>query len=280
VDKFHDRAYDGVSSVPRRVRGLRHPRNRRKMSRRSNYDDDESAPPPPGTYDGVVNGRPGYPPGDGFAAGEAPYAKSSAGSRSGRDRGIDNDTYDESYGSRDYTARDGYRRDAYSDMYEERGQNYGDRPVRGEGYARGYQQPAIAYGTSDRRSRHYDDDDDEEDDSDDYDDRRRVDKYRGRRDRDSDRSRSRSGKRSDKSKSRGNSSDRGKEGNSEAKKWAATLAGAAAGGFAGHKAKKDNWMPTAIGAIVGGLVAREAEKEVYKRKGHRKEEREMEKRSH
>ncbi|KAF2669936.1 hypothetical protein BT63DRAFT_225662 [Microthyrium microscopicum] len=50
------------------------------------------------------------------------------------------------------------------------------------------------------------------------------------------------------------------EGNSDAKKWVATLAGAAAGGLAARQVKKDHWVPAAIGAIVGGLTAREAEK--------------------
>ena len=59
---------------------------------------------------------------------------------------------------------------------------------------------------------------------------------------------------------------------------AATIAGAAIGGFTGHKAKRDNWVPAAIGAVVGGLVAREGEKEFYKRKEYKKEEKEMEQR--
>lgn len=66
------------------------------------------------------------------------------------------------------------------------------------------------------------------------------------------------------------------EGNTELKKWGATIAGAAVGAYAGRTAKKDNWVPTAIGAVVGGLVAREAEKEWVKRKHDKQLRREEE----
>jgi hypothetical protein len=238
-----------------------------------------------GTYEGVVNGRPGFPPGDGFAPGDAPYAPGNAGSaRSGR--GADTESYEpSSYGRQ--AARDGYDRDGYSDVYEERGQEYGERTARGQGYARGYEQPAIGYGSQyDKRNKSYDDLGDR-----DYKERRKVEKYqrddRYRDDsRDRDRSRprsSRKGRSRTRSRSESDDDDEGERGggeNTEVMKWGATLAGAAIGGFTGHKAKKEGYIGTAVGAIVGGLVAREAEKEIYKRKNRKREERGMESESY
>jgi len=54
--------------------------------------------------------------------------------------------------------------------------------------------------------------------------------------------------------------------NTQAKKWGATIAGAAVGAVGGRTAKKEHWVPAALGAIVGGMVAREAEKAYYRRK--------------
>jgi hypothetical protein len=272
VDHFHDPIFEGVTSVPRRVKSIPkeakkvpervrsvprvvkdhipgHHRHSQDMSHRSRgYDDEDDGygSDDPG-YDGVVGSRPGYAPGDGFAPGEKPYAQTERGSRSGRSgRGVDDDTY-ESYENRSSTARDGYARDATSDAFEERGYGYGDRSVRGKGYDRGYEQPAIEYGSRSNRSQN------DLGGRDEYYEKRREEK------------RSRSRGRRDRAKSRESSRERD-GGNDDMKKWAATIAGAAAGGFAGHKAKKDNWIPAAIGAVVGGLVAREAEKEVYRRK--------------
>jgi hypothetical protein len=231
------------------------------MSRRSRgYDDgDDGYASDEPAYEGVVGGRPGFAPGDGFMPGEKPYAKTEGGSRSGRSgRGVDEDTHD-SYGTRSSTARDGYSRDATSDAYEEKSYGYGDRPIRGQGYDRGYEQPAIEYGSRNRSQNDISG-------RDEYYETRRIDKRsrsRGRRDKGS-------GKSRDSSKDRDGHHDGA--GNDDMKKWAATIAGAAAGGYAGHKAKKDNWLPAAVGAIVGGLVAREAEKQVYKRKERYDEE--------
>jgi hypothetical protein len=221
------------------------------MSHRSRgYDDEDDgyASDEP-AYEGVVGGRPGFPPGDGFLPGEKPYAKTERGSRSGRSgRGVDDETYD-GY-SKSSTARDGYSRDSPSDAYEEKGYGYGDRAVRGEGYGRGYEQPpAIEYGSRNRSQN-------DVGGRDEYYEKRREEK----------RSRSRGRKDKERSKDKGEDGHADGAGNDDMKKWAATIAGAAAGGFAGHKAKKDNWIPAAIGAVVGGLVAREAEKEVYRRK--------------
>jgi len=58
--------------------------------------------------------------------------------------------------------------------------------------------------------------------------------------------------------------DEDEDGNTELKKWGATIAGAVVGGLAGRKVKKDNWVSTAIGAVAGGIVAREAEKGIVK----------------
>jgi hypothetical protein len=215
---------------------------------------------------------------NGFAHSDAPYAPTNAGSaRSGR--GADNEIYEPTgYGQQ--AARDGYSRDGYSDAYEERGQ-YGDRAARGKGYAQGYEQPAIGYGGQyDQRNKSYDDLSE-----DGYRERRKVEKYQrdvryrdDSRGRDQSRPRSilkgRRGSKSDRSESSDDEErDRGGE-NTEVMKWGATLAGAAIGGFTGHKAKKEGYIGTAVGAIVGGLVAREAEKELYKRKSRKREERE------
>jgi len=56
------------------------------------------------------------------------------------------------------------------------------------------------------------------------------------------------------------------EGNTEGRKWGATLAGALAGGLVGKTAKKDHWVPAALGALIGGFTAREAEKTYYRRR--------------
>jgi hypothetical protein len=230
-----------------------------------------------GTYEGIVNWRPGgYPFADGFAPGNAPYAPTNGGSaRSGR--GADSERYEPSVYERQ-AAVDGYGRDGYSDQYEERGTGYGERAARGQGYARGYEQPVIGYGGQyDRRNKSYDDLNDRE-----YKERRKVEKYqRDDRYRDDSRGRDRSRPRSSRkgrSRSRSESDEDGERGhgdeNTEVMKWGATLAGAAIGGFTGHKAKKEGFIGTAVGAIVGGLVAREAEKELYKRKGRKREENE------
>jgi uncharacterized protein YcfJ len=81
--------------------------------------------------------------------------------------------------------------------------------------------------------------------------------------------RSRRGKSRDRDRSRSRNrlsflQDEDDDGNTELKKWGATLAGAVVGGFAGRTVKKDNWVPTAIGAVAGGFFAREAEKELVK----------------
>jgi len=71
-------------------------------------------------------------------------------------------------------------------------------------------------------------------------------------------------------------------GNSQTKKWGATLAGALAGGLAAQQVGKRrkgrhhadaNWVPTALGAIMGGFASREAEKIWYKKKADVEERR-------
>jgi len=213
--------------------------------------------------------------------GTAPYAP--AGSTAPSGRGVDSEQYEpSSYGRQ--AASDGYARDDYSDQYEERGQVYGDRGVRGKGYAKGYKQPAIGYGNQyDKQNKSYDDLSER-----DYKERRKVEKYeRDDRYRDDSRGRDRSRPRSsrrDRSRSRSESDEDDERGhgdeNTEVMKWGATLAGAAIGGFTGHKAKKEGFVGTAIGAIVGGLVAREAEKEIYKRKSRNKSRRREEDQSY
>lgn len=167
------------------------------------------------------------------------------------------DTYDpEQYGMRDYAARDGYQKDGAAQSYAEgrkAQQQYLDFPRQQHPYAGGY---------SDPRSRSYNDLRNSMRDDRTYDDERDDRRSRRGKSRDRDRSRSRS---------RGGSrlgflQDEDNDGNTELKKWGATLAGAVVGGFAGRTVKKDNWVPTAIGAVVGGFVAREAEKEIVKRR--------------
>lgn len=188
-------------------------------------------------------------------------------------RGVDTERYEpSSYGRQ--AASDGYERDEYSDLYEEKGA-YGQSAVRGKGYSKGYKQPkSIGYGGQyDKRSKSYDNLSEGE-----YQDRRRVERYQPEdRYRDDSRGRDRSRPRSSRkersrsrSESDGGSERNRRDENTEVKKWGATLAGAAIGGFTGHKAKKEGYIGTAIGAIVGGLVAREAEKEIYRRKGRNK----------
>jgi len=75
-----------------------------------------------------------------------------------------------------------------------------------------------------------------------------------------------------------NDEDNERTGNTELKKWGATMAGALAGGLAaqrvGKKRGQDHWVPTALGAFMGGFGAREVEKLWMTRKSTR--EREME----
>jgi hypothetical protein len=233
--------------------------NTQVMSRRSRgreEEDDGYASEEVG-FDGLLKGRPGFPPGDGFLPGDEPFLK---GQRSRSGKGADDDTYESTqYGPRSSTARDGYQRDGVSDAYEERAQGFGDAPVRGQGYARGYEQPIIPYQRRRRSSADFD--------RDVYYERRRTEKRLARS---RSRSRFRAGPALERAKSKLKEAkeERHYDGaeNSTEKKWAATLAGAAVGGFAGHTAKKDNWVPAALGAIVGGLVAREGEKEFYRQK--------------
>jgi len=175
------------------------------------------------------------------------------------------DTYDpQQYSMREYAARDGYANDGYAASYVEGGgrrhQQYLDYPQRASTYGGSY---------SDPRSRSYNDVRESARDDDRYEDDRRS-RRSGERRRDDDRSKSRT--RSE----RNFLTQENEEGNTELKKWGATLAGAAVGAWAGRTAKKDNWVPTAIGAVVGGLVAREAEKEFVKRKHEKHLRRESE----
>jgi len=224
-------------------------------------------------YEDVVKFRSGKPPGDGYEPSDRPFGKDAYDepsiSQTRSSRGSDYDSYEPSrYGARDYAARDGYAPDAASDGY---GRQSGAR-------GRNYPAPVVTYRGSERR-RSYDDND-----VDDYEERTRVQKYRRDSDRGSDRARSHSQKRSERSSSRkrrgSDSSGEGRhgDGNDELKKWGATIAGAAVGGFTAHKAKGgkggENWVPAAIGAVIGGLVGREVEKQVYKRKDHHREEEE------
>lgn len=232
-------------------------------------------------FDGVVKNRPNMPPGDGYLPGNAPYAGSM---RSGR--GVDTERYEpSSYGRQ--AASDGYARDGYSDQFEERG-DWGQSAVKGKGYSKGYKQPkTIGYGGQyDKKNMSYDNLSETE-----YHERRRVERYQPEpRYRDDSRERESRPRtsRKDRSPSRSDS-DEGSDkheghwdgdDNTEVKKWGATIAGAAIGGFTGHKAKKDGFIGTAIGAIVGGLVAREAEKEIYKRKSRNKSQRRGEAKSY
>lgn len=169
------------------------------------------------------------------------------------------DTYEpQQYGMRDYAARDGYANDGYAASYGDgrRHQQYLDYPRQSSSY--------------DARSRSYNDLRDARDDDRYYEEDRRLRRRSSR----GARSRSRSKSRTRSERSFLTRED--EEGNTELKKWGATIAGAAVGAYAGRTAKKDNWVPTAIGAVVGGLVAREAEKEWVKRKHDKQLRREEE----
>lgn len=233
------------------------------------------------TFDGVVKNRPNFPPGDGYLPGDQPYAPTNEGdAKSGR--GVDTERYEpSSYGRQ--AANDGYARDNYSDQYEESG-DWGKGVVKGKGYSKGYKLPkSIGYGgLYDNKNKSY-----ENLTESGYQDRRRVERYQPQSmyRRDDSRARDRAppprNNRRDRSPSRSDSDEGGGmhdghwdgDDNTPAKKWGATIAGAAIGGFTGHKAKKEGFIGTAIGAIVGGLVAREAEKEIYKRKSRNKSRR-------
>ncbi|TID20598.1 hypothetical protein E6O75_ATG05362 [Venturia nashicola] len=233
------------------------------------------------TFDGVVKNRPNMPPGDGYLPGDSPYAPTNDESGGGGGRGADTERYEpSSYGRQ--AANDGYARDGYSDQYEELG-DWGKGAVKGKGYSKGYKQPkSIGYGGQyDRKNKSYENLTESE-----YQERRRVERYRPQpRYREDSRERDRSSpgySRRDRSASPSESDGIGigthdghwdGDDNTPAKKWGATIAGAAIGGFTGHKAKKEGFIGTAIGAIVGGLVAREAEKEIYKRKSLNKSRR-------
>merc|ERR1711881_423039 len=262
-------------------------------------------------YEGIIKPRPGWAVGDGYAVGDDPfdekrksedtestesvyssYSPSSA-------RAMDRDRYEPSqYGERGYAAADGYERDARSDYYEQ--SQYGGNQ---RAYLRDPPAYAPAYQYSGSRNRDqrrsYDDQDL------DYVEKTRITKYRRepvtdrglmpyraggevdqqrarsqvdyrREDRDGGRRERERGRRDSSS----SSSDR--EGhNTPLKKWAATFAGAAAGGVAAQQITSrnsrggdTNWVLTAIGAVVGGLLGREVEKKVYEHKDKRERDRE------
>lgn len=239
VDKFHDRVYDTAVWLPGAVR--RFPsqvreRRARKIVKRAPKEDRVIM----SRYD---DRDPGY--------------ESDGGYRRRSSAGVAQDNYaPQQYGMRDYAARDGYANDSYSAAYTEgrREQQYLDYPR--QSYSVG-----AGYGAGDPRSRSHNDLRDTQYDDRYYDDDRRS-RRAGSRGRNRSRSRSKSRTRSE----RNFMTQEDEDGNTELKKWGATLAGAAVGAFAGRTAKKDHWVPTAIGAVVGGLVAREAEKEFVKRK--------------
>jgi hypothetical protein len=62
------------------------------------------------------------------------------------------------------------------------------------------------------------------------------------------------------------------EGNSQAKKWGATIAGAVIGATAARQARKDHWVPAALGAVLGGMTAREVEKMYFRHHGSKEKE--------
>jgi len=246
IDKFHDRAYDKVTSIPGAIRRipshLHKPRSLKDLSkraRRMSRNEDR--------YNDT-----GY--------------ESEGGTSRRRSSGTAQDTYEpQQYGARGYAARDGYQNDGYAQSYAEskkEQQQYLDFPR---------QQQPYPGGSGDGRSRSYNDLRDSVRDDRSYDDER-DDRRSGRgksRDRERSRSRSRAGSRLSYFQ------DEDADGNTELKKWGATLAGAVAGGFAGRTMatnisgksdKKENWVPTAIGAVLGGFAAREAEKEIVKRR--------------
>lgn len=242
-------------------------------------------------FEGVVNFRGGgKAPGDGYDVGPRPFADDAYGvqddttstrsSHSRATRGMDRGRYEPSqYGERGYAARDGYARDGRSEAYEQ--SQYGASPRAYPGNAVTRSGPG--YGGYDRR-RSYDDQD-----IDGYNERTRVTKYRRDndrglepyREREKDRARSQDYRRDERPRSQGkrgsgSGSDDEREGdeNTPMKKWAATFAGAAAGGLAANrfsKSHENNWVPSAIGAVVGGLLGREVEKKVYEHKERRKE---------
>ncbi|KAE9988952.1 hypothetical protein EG327_003165 [Venturia inaequalis] len=257
LDIVHDFVYD------RAYKPYRDHREKKKALHAS-PDDAMSDDGKGSIFDGVVKNRPNMPPGDGYLPGNAPYASSNGGGGggSGGGRGADTERYESSsYGRQ--AADDGYSRDKYSDQYEELG-DWGKGAVKGKGYAKGYKQPkSIGYGGQYDRgnndaSRSYENVTESE-----YWDRRRVARYQPQpryredsrerdRSRNTRRGRSRSWSGSDEG---GGTHDGHWDGddNTPAKKWGATIAGAAIGGFTGHKAKKEGFIGTAIGAIVGGL---------------------------
>lgn len=236
IDKFHDRAYDtavrlpgAIKRIPSRVLKRRSSKSLRRRARTMARNDDRY-------YDT------GY--------------ESEGGNSRRRSTVVGQDTYEpQQYGMRDFAAQDGYQNDGYAQSYAESGREQPQQQQQYLDYPRQY-----AGGSSDMRSRSHNDLRDTVRDDRSYDDERDDRRSRRGKSRDRERSRSRTGSRM------GFLQDEDDDGNTELKKWGATLAGAVVGGFAGRTAKKDNWVPTAIGAVVGGLVAREAEKEIVKRR--------------
>jgi hypothetical protein len=212
-------------------------------------------------------GHDGYDPGDGYIQ-PVPQLNSA------HSRGSDaSDFYDKQSGS-SYPRQRRRSSVAGADEYYYYQRRGGD--ARDRGYGDGGQRRS-SHDIPRSRDYMYDKEDDSESDTDvdDYDKSSR----RGRRRSDS-RGRNAGGKLS-RSVSRvrnklkealgGDEQDDG-EGNSQAKKWVATLAGAVAGGFAGRKYSKEHWVPAAIGAFAGGFAAREAEKTFFRHRDEKEKE--------
>lgn len=177
------------------------------------------------------------------------------------------DAYDPEIGRAQGVARDGYAADdasAYTSRERRhKGPRYLEYGPDGSRYGQGGGAAYASRSHDDlrsRRDRDYSDSDEEEDD-------RQV----ARR-------KSRHGSRRSSRHRRGSIADDVEKpddvGQTDWKKWGATIAGAAVGAYGVHRGMKGNnrgggnedYLGAAVGAVVGGLIAREAEKEWYKHK--------------
>jgi len=210
---------------------------------------------PPSSYGHGGHGMPHFMGGPGMGA--SPRSGTRGGVFGGRPRHIDDDETDFSDGS-----------ESWDDQYD-RKRSGGSTRRRGD-RRRSSHGPDLRRRSMDdgRHSRfrdpwgHADSASDSESDSED-DNRSRRQKFSLARRRSVSRIR-------DKAKDMFGDSDDERTGNTQMKKWGATMAGALAGGLAAQQVGKmkgrDHWVPTALGAFMGGFATREAEKLWFKRK--------------